>query len=219
MNRKVLAAAGLCVVLVLGWFQLVWTPKGNDLTAAHHRTQTAEDQAGELRVRLARLKSAQRDVPELEASRERLRAAVPDEAALAEFLLQANDAATKAGVEYLSIAPTPPKADASGEPSDIGLGISIKGGYSQLLDYLDRLYALPRVVVLDSIQVSPVGSGGGSSLSVLLGGRVFTTQVSLTPQAAPGGAATPAPGGATAPTTVPVTPAPGAATPTTGATR
>jgi Tfp pilus assembly protein PilO len=207
-RRILLVAGGAVVVLLLAWYQLLWSPKGADIASAHERTATATTQAQELQSRLDHLVAAQRDLPALVSDQLRLKGAVPDTPDLAGFLLDANEAATKAGVDYLSVAPTTPAAPAAGLPPAMNIGLNVSGGYSQVLDYLDRLMALPRVIVIDTVQVSPGSKDAGDpTLTVTLAGRTFTRQAVTSPAVA---GATPAPTGSTSPTTVPATPTTGA---------
>ncbi len=159
-----------------------------------------------------------------------LRAAVPSTPDLGEFILQANDIATASGIDWLSISPSPPAATGGGGPtSTIAVSIQIQGGFFEVLDYLNRLEDLERLVIVDTINISaaaptrgpaapgPAGSIGGSTdssgapdLSVTLTGRMFTDAaadgVARGARARP---TTPSTPGATTPTT------PGATTPTT----
>jgi hypothetical protein len=59
----------------------------------------------------------------------------------------------------------------------VGLGIKVEGGYFQVLDYLDRILELPRVVVIDTISVTPMDeTTANPRLAVDLTGRMFTAQ-------------------------------------------
>jgi Tfp pilus assembly protein PilO len=202
MKRRIIVGVGACVVMLLAWFQFLWTPKGEELTEAKDRRDAAQNQAQELQVRLARLQAASKTLPKLEETDDRLRTAVPDRPELAEFMLDANAAALESGVDFLSITPATPVPGIGGQPSTIGLAISIKGGYPQLLDYLDKLFGLSRIVVIDSMQVTPESAGGTApSLDVSLTGKMFTTE----PPALPGVTATTVPSASSgsATTTVP----------------
>jgi hypothetical protein len=65
----------------------------------------------------------------------------------------------------------------------VGLAITVSGGYFEVLDYLDRLDDLPRIVVVDSIALTPAETATGQQeLSVSLNGRMFSTSA---PQLAP----------------------------------
>ena len=199
MNRKaVLIGVGASLALAGLWFLLLWSPQGARLTDARARQEAAAAENSQLEVRAARLVAAEQRRPELAADLETLRVAVPDAPDLAQFLLDANSASVEAGVDFISISPTPPTPSATpGLPSEVALSISVEGGYFEVLDFLDRLSSLPRVVVVDTLGLT-ASDGPGTPLSVSLTARMFTTAVQ-------------APAGATAP----ATPAPAAATTTT----
>jgi Tfp pilus assembly protein PilO len=195
MNRRAaLITFGAAVVLLLMWFLLLWSPQGSKLSAARERT-TAADTANEaLQVRLQRLQAAQGDAPRLMAQLDSLRRAVPDDPQLAAFILDANDAASEADVDFLSISPGLPELGSGGLPPTIPLSINVTGEYFSVLDYLDRLDDLPRLVVIETIGLTPIGDDSGASdtgemLSVTIVGSMFTTAL----PAQPGVPAAPAP--------------------------
>lgn len=208
-----IAAGG--VVLILLWYFFLFSPTSNDLNDTKSQVSAAQQQKQELENSIRQLKELSRNAPQQEADLRALRAAVPENPDLGEFVLQANDIATASGVDFLSISPSPPVASASGRPkSTIALSIQIDGGFFQLLDYLARLEHLDRLVILDSVSIS-TGAGGstagsgstsGSSstdptLSVTLTGRMFTN-AEVAPAAGSTGGTTS--GGTTTPT--PTTP-------------
>lgn len=179
MNRRHLAmVSGAALLVVVAWFALLWSPKGADLADAKERRSAAQSEVAQLQARLDRLTAAKRDSARLEAAANRVGAAVPATADLAGFLLATDDAARAAGVEFLTVTPSPVATSTSGGPSEIALTLSIKGRYGQVLGFLDRLLDLPRVVVVDSVDVSAEqGTAGAPSLSVSLSGRIFTTEL------------------------------------------
>src|SRR5205823_1734241 len=61
-----------------------------------------------LQDQLTRLRASKRDEPLKRSQLETLRVAVPDDPNLAQFILDANDAASRSGIEFLSITPSPP---------------------------------------------------------------------------------------------------------------
>lgn len=179
MNRRtVLIAFGAALLLLAMWFFFLWGPQGGKLSDAQERTTLANDQNSALEVRLARLEDAQDRAPTLLAELDELRAAVPDEPDLAQFILDANQIASEAGVEFLSIAPSPPAAGDAGGPPVIVLAIDVTGGYFEVLDYLTELDALPRIVVVDALSLAPGGSDGGpQQIAVSLTARMFTQTI------------------------------------------
>jgi Tfp pilus assembly protein PilO len=191
VNRRIVIVTAVATVgLLAAWFFALWQPKGEELSAERERLASAEDAASQLETRILKLKQSQANGPQLLARLDTLRSAVPDSPNLPQFILDANDAAVASGVEFVSISPREPApSKAAGLPPEIGLGVQIEGGYFQVLDFLERLTDMQRVVVLDGVNVTPMGTGNGPpELSVSLNGRMFTTQLpaSATPEAAAG---------------------------------
>jgi Tfp pilus assembly protein PilO len=212
VNRRNLligVGAGLAVLLI--WYFLLWSPRGKAIDRAKGRQQAAAGQISELQARIEQLRDAQRNEAATRAQIAQLQEAIPDEPNLAQFILDANDAATRSGIDFLSISPTPPaagvvddstpEAAAVRQPSVIALGVSITGGYFQILDFVNRLTDLSRIVVIDGLSVS--GAAGGD-LSVQINAKMFTTQAPAgsTPVTTPGATTTTTVAGGTA-TTVP----------------
>ena len=242
MNRRALAiGAGAAVVVLVLWYLAFWKPRDRALDQAGERRQAAEQQESQLRSEIARLRGAQAQEPARRARLEALRTAIPDEPNLAQFILDANEAANRAGIDFISIAPslpaapaaapggaTPTTAPAGGgptatttttppagappaqaaRPAEVRLNLQISGGYFQVLDFLNRLDDLPRLVVSDSVNVT---ADQTARLTVALTGRIFLRAVPPDYARAGAGAGGAAGGGAT-PTPAPPTtaPAPGA---------
>ena len=240
MTRRTMLIAGAVAgaVLVL-WYLLLWGPQKSELSEAKERREAAETKRSELATRVGRLRAAQKDEPIKRAQVESLRTTIPDDPNLAAFILDANDAASKSGIDFISIAPSEP-APASGTavtptasvaaapvagrsstrgtvnvlPAEIKLELQIEGGYFQVLDFLNRLNDLPRLVMTDGLDIDSDEVG---RLNVNLSARMFVRQVPpgfgdvpVTP-VAPAVPTTPAPATGAAPA-APVAPNPPTAT-------
>lgn len=206
------------VVLVLLWYFVLFAPTSSNLKSTRAEVAATDSQNQELQNTIRRLKELSKNATQQAASLRTLRAAIPANPDLGEFILQANDIASASGIDFLSIAPSPPVASASGGPATtIAVTIQIDGGFFQVLDYLNRLEDLERLMLVDSINVatstqssstggsssanSTSSAGGAPDLSVTLIGRMFTT------------AGAPAVDGST---TTPTTPSGGTTSTTTG---
>lgn len=210
MTRRMMAIAiGAGLLVLVLWYFMLWKPQQNSISDAKDRRQTAEDQAAQLRVTLSRLEELRRGAALTQSRIEQLRVAVPEQPNLAQLILDVNDAANRAGIEFMSITPSPPTAAAAGGASAINLSLSLTGGYFQVIDFVNRLTALPRVIVIDTISLG--GSQPSGGLSVSITGRAFTTATATSPGLAP---TTTVP---TAAPTATTTTAPPGATTTTGA--
>jgi Tfp pilus assembly protein PilO len=177
VNRRAVVIAFVVAAALLGlWFVLLWGPQGGKLDDAEKRHQAADAANSALEVRLSRLKAAQARAPQLLADQETLRRAVPDGPELAQFILDANDVANEAGVDFISISPSVPELGLAGLPPDIKLSISVTGTYFAALDYLHRLEDLPRIVVVDTLGLSSGASANGArQLTIAITARMFAT--------------------------------------------
>jgi Tfp pilus assembly protein PilO len=177
------AAVGGVLAIVLVWYVALWKPQRHEITKLHERRTAAVGETATVQQRVNELVAFQKDEPARRAELERLRQAVPDQPSLAEFVLAANDQAKQSGVSFLSITPSKPDAAtaAAAGPKAIKLAINVNGAYFQVLDFLDRFNALPRVVVLDDVKVN--SGGDGSNLAVTMTGQMFATSVPVPPGA------------------------------------
>jgi Tfp pilus assembly protein PilO len=214
------------IVLVLLWYVVLFSPTSSDLKDTRDQVEEAQAQQQELENSVRRLQALSENNVAQQAELQALRAAVPENPDLGEFILAANEIATASGIQWLSISPKPPAAGGgSGPNSTIALSMQVEGGFFQLLDYLNRLEDLQRLVIIDSVTISSgevqdsgttgdssASSGSTSStpsdptLSVTLSGRMFTNAEPATDSGSSGGTTS---GGTTTPTTPPVTTSPG----------
>jgi Tfp pilus assembly protein PilO len=106
-----------------------------------------------------------------------LRAAIPDTPAVAQFILDTNDAGSKAGVVLMSIAPRVAgrNDNAAATPGLVATPVAVtaQGSYPQVVDFLGRLGKLPRMLVIDS--VSATGGNGGARVNLIVTARMFST--------------------------------------------
>ena len=216
INRPVvLGAVAAVVAMLLAWWFLLWGPRNRSYNTASQAAQQAEAQVTQLQAQYNRLLSIRQKIPQLQAELAKLQTAVPDKPQLDQIILNINDAAVESGVQLLAITPAPPvAATGSGSaatstvaPPAIRVSLSLKGDYNQVLDFINRLYALPRLLVIDTLGLSSSGTGPSGTptapaagattpttvpaeLTISLGVRLFTTTA-------------PPPAGATTTTTTP----------------
>jgi Tfp pilus assembly protein PilO len=174
-RKPVVVAAAAAGALL--WYVALFGPERSERGRLGAQVTAAVRQEGELHATRVRLRGLEAGRGAQQAQLERLRRLVPPQPDVAGFILGANDAAVRSGVDWTSVAPTAAVADAgAGAPSAIGVGIAVNGDFFALVDYLRRLDGLGRLVVVDSLQLS-VGSqaGGPLRLSATLSARIFTT--------------------------------------------
>jgi Tfp pilus assembly protein PilO len=199
VNRRVLIVSAVASLAMVGlWYLFLWSPRQSELRTERARTAAALAQKATLETRLGQLQDLKKREPLRRAQLERLRIAIPDRADLAAFILDANSAADDAGIDFLSITPSAPSAATQTAPGTVGLSMTVSGPYSDVLDYLTKLQDLPRIVVVDTLNLAPAGvpdPSGSTRLSVSVTGKMFlagdapaTTSPASTSPAAPAAA-------------------------------
>jgi Tfp pilus assembly protein PilO len=181
--------AGALVVVVAAWYFLLYAPRTRAIAHAKSQATAAEAQVSALRGELARLRSEQANLPGLTAELDRLEAAVPASPDLADFILEVNSASTASGVTFLSISPSVPSrptttgaaAASAAAPPQITVTLVVEGGYFQVLDFLNRLSMLPRLVVIDGVSISSTASSGAASSGAASSGAASSGAASSAP--------------------------------------
>lgn len=196
-RRTMLIAGAAALAILVLWYVVLWGPRQAELSDAREERERAESERQELAARVTRLRASQKDEPIKRAQVEALRTTVPDQPNLAAFILDTNDAAAKAGIDWISVSPEEPSAPvptgattaaapaaggangatapAAGRyPAEIGLQLQITGGYFQVLDFLNRLNEMPRLVVTDALNIT---SDDQAKLTVAVQGRMFVRTV------------------------------------------
>ena len=210
--RMILAIVGVVLVCALFFFLFI-RDKQNELATVRASITAEEDRRVQLTTELNRLKDLQERAPELQADLTEIRELVPIEHEVPNYIFLVQDAATEAGVDFMSIVPDLPKTPPEAAPlAEVGLTITAEGGYFALQDFLRRLYDLDRATRIDNISLARDDTAGGDVIALDMGARVFFelpaapgTETQANPNIAPPtapvaspGAATPPPGGAPA---------------------
>ena len=105
-----LGAVALSLVILLGgWFLLV-SPKKSQASDLEAQTATVQGQNASLTTEIATLKAQNEKLPEQEAKLAKIRQQMPDNPALPGLIRSLSDIAKTSGVELMSLAPANPVA-------------------------------------------------------------------------------------------------------------
>jgi Tfp pilus assembly protein PilO len=177
VSRRVILIAVAAAVVVSGiWYMTLWSPQQNALGAAHQRTTAAEQQASDLGLKVHGLEVARKDMPAKQAQLDILRAAIPDQPQLDQMIATVNNAAIASGVDLTALAPAQPPVTGGpganpprvvGGPTELNLSMSISGTYFQLTDFVNRLNAAPRLVVVDTLSLAGTADKSAKMSSAL----------------------------------------------------
>jgi type IV pilus assembly protein PilO len=189
VKQKNIMFAILAVVMVgLVWNMFIYKPMGSKVSKANQAAQEAETREQKLQGELDRLQGGGKDKKAKDASLESLQTAMPKDPQLAEFLVAFDNIKADTGVAFQAIAPSPPVAGIGN--SSINLAITVQGSHGQVMDYVDRVSKLSRLVIVDNVTETagaaangPGGeaTGGGPTGDVFAGqGAAPMMQVQLT---------------------------------------
>ncbi len=181
-QRRVLFAIGIALVVLLIWLLAVFNPEGHKLAAVNDSVQQAQSQQNALDARLAQLKAYSKESATFQALSSRLSSAVPATSDLYNYITEISNAASATGVSVQNVNPQTPVSE--GNVAVIPLTVSVKGTYDQTLAFMKALYALPRLTVISSVQIS--GGGNNTSRSTPLSGE-FDIDIFAQPAAAQSG--------------------------------
>lgn len=188
MRRNVLIAVLAAIAVAVLAFFLVFKPQTDKIAQTRADAQTTEDQVEALRLELSRLQALQQDAPKLRDEAIKLDAAVPNDPQLAAFILQIQEAANASGIEWISVAPTPPAAANPPQTGvqEVSVALNVEGGYFQVQDFLVRIESLPRAVKVGAVSLSAQAATAGSPrLAASLTMKMFVSSNPNAPAAAP----------------------------------
>lgn len=216
MKTKNLAVGALVGLLTLAlWYNFLLKPTNAQASKVKAETETERTKLQPLQAQFAQASIDAAHVGTFKTRLAVLKHAVPESPELANFIRDANSIAVASHLTWQSVTHGPPATGVNGIAA-IAVGIQVQGTYQQVLDYLDRIAALKRLVVIDSVQFSAAGTTGAGSgaaspgagastgpfsgaatLSVSISARMFETPPALaTATGGTGGTTTPA-GGST----------------------
>jgi Tfp pilus assembly protein PilO len=168
-------------------FLLVFRPQTGNISEARKETEATGQRISQLRLELGQLQALQKQAPELRARAQQVDTAIPSDPQLAQFILQVQDAATKSGIDWLSVSPTPPAASTTtgaqtpgqANVSEVAITMGVNGGYFQVQDFLTRLETLGRAVKISGVTLGP-GPAGPPQLAASLTMKMFVASVPAT---------------------------------------
>ena len=178
-----LRVALIAVLVVALAYVAVWRPRAGQVAELDaERDQLSQDLAGFTAVEAAPAPATVRS--------DRVDAAIPPTDGLADLLRQFESIAADTGVVQTAVTAQQPAAMAGVAGSSIPLAITVSGPRPAALEYVRRLGALPRLLVVDSVDLAPATEAADPSagadaapadrVQLEISGRVFTTALPAT---------------------------------------
>ncbi len=118
MKKRFVSLALASALVTLGWFVFAFRPAQSRLGALNDDVEMTRQEVATLQAKLENLLQLQRNAPEVRARADRMAKALPkDQPRVQDVILQIQDAANSAGIDFLTITPSipavPPEAAAA----------------------------------------------------------------------------------------------------------
>jgi type IV pilus assembly protein PilO len=143
MPKVILGVVGLVVIAVGGWFLLL-SPVQAEVTVLEGRRQQLATELTVARAQVAELARFRREMAELQAKLDLLKAKLPTEKETPGLYKAVNEAAQASGLGVSLFQPREPKP--RDYVAEIPITVTAEGGYHQLGQFFERVAGLDRVV-------------------------------------------------------------------------
>ena len=175
-RQKIYSVTALvALIVVLVFYFLLWKPTSNKISTENSALAQAQQQLTSLNGQISSLKAFQAELPAAQAEANRLTSAVPVTPELPNFILELNSISQKSGISFISISPAQAIAASVGGTAtttaansnlyQVEVGLQIGGGYFQVLDFINRLDHLPRLVMVNSVNLTSSNSAATTQSS------------------------------------------------------
>lgn len=177
MRRALLIAVPVMLLLAAAFYFLAWTPLDEDIAIQEQELATLQTERQALAQRLITLERVNERLPEYDRANAAMLLSMPSTPQPDGLTDQLSLLADQANVDWTQVSfSTPGEAALSGF-REIGVALTIKGQYFEILGYLYGLGELDRLVRVNSVAVSPAldDETGVNLLSVTINATAFTT--------------------------------------------
>ena len=165
----------LSLLLIVGWFFLIYQPTSEDIEDVRAETEQVRTQTTQQLARAAQLREVRQAAPESEAALSAGQLLIPEAASVPALFRQMQQVADESGVRLVSISPSAPAVQQVGETevAVISLSMALEGSYFQIVDLARRIedpQIMSRALLWRSASLIP---SEFPELSVTLSGDVF----------------------------------------------
>ncbi len=153
----VLAVFAICAAF--GWYMFVWNDDRPMLQAAEQQELELRSQFETKQQRAANLDAYKAQLAEMERSFGAMLRQLPGKTEVPNLLVDISQSGLAAGLQEKLFQPSPEKGN--GFYAELPIKIKLVGSYHDFGAFVSGIAALPRIVTLHDIQITPVDAKGG----------------------------------------------------------
>lgn len=182
-REQALVVALLAVVVVGGFYYLVYRPRTEEARRLEAEHQQLEGERQRLEALVAARPQVERQIEQARARIAELETKLPSSRDIPVLLVQLDEASRQSRAEITLVRPGPLQAPAPQAPPQRGgqqpaqpeqpqyqtftVELAAEGDYVALVDFLQRLQNFPRLLVLSDFRMTPLAQEGRPPGSVL----------------------------------------------------
>src|SRR5450432_1449179 len=169
--RGFFVVLGFAVVAAFGWYMFVWNDDRPLLQKAQADEQDLRAQFESKQQRAANLEAYKAQLAEMERSFGAMLRQLPGKTEVPNLLVDISQTGLAAGLEEKLFQPAPEqKKDFYAE---LPIKIRLSGGYHQLAQFVSGIAALPRIVTLHDIEITPENKDSYDQLNLDLTAKTY----------------------------------------------
>jgi type IV pilus assembly protein PilO len=161
--QMMIAAGVLALVVAAAAVFLLVVPQFAQLSDLETRRVAAEQTMSQTQSKLAQLEQVKRGASETQAQLIKISNQVPDSPELPTLVLEMQNAADSAGLDFQSIKPAEPTDVLGANYREIAIQMKLQGRWADVLDFLRRTQKMSRAVRMVSVELLPAPNAGGSA--------------------------------------------------------
>jgi len=174
---KAIVALLLCVLLGVAWYYMDTEDQLLDLERVEKQELKLRKEFEDKQRKAVNLDAYKRQLKEMRQSFNAMLQQLPNKAEVADLLVDVSQTGLAAGLEFELFDP-------AGEVvrefyAELPINIKVLGDYHEFGDFISGLAALPRIVTIHDVHISPRGQGKGSK-AASAGGKLVLQAVAKT---------------------------------------
>jgi type IV pilus assembly protein PilO len=182
-TQRVLAAVAIYVLMIVGWWFLLYSPSRSEIATLEQQSQALQDQKRTVEKRAFDRSRFEAELSQLMAELQQALQELPNEREIPDLLKGISNLGKQVGLEVKSFQPLPEKDLADGT-AEVPVALSVEGSYHEVAMFFDRLSKMNRIVSVRDIQMGAPKEQGGKVMLAVTGTAV--TYRFLNPEAAGG---------------------------------
>jgi type IV pilus assembly protein PilO len=162
LKQKMLIAAAACILPVVAFFFLAYSPKSSEIKALEAKKAGIKEEIRKVEKIVSELDKHKAEMAEVERQFAEASLVLPDQKEIPTLLATISGQASASGLDVLSFKPLAEKPRQF--YADIPVNITVQGPYHNVGVFLDKISKLPRVVSVNNIKMGSPKQMGGEML-------------------------------------------------------